>query len=253
MIFATSLADRDNSVPLLVIRHVRWEGPHRILDSFDGNAVAMRDPLDDQSAVLPPPESVRGAVLMGGPMSAADVAGFPRLQQELDWISEAIDRQVPLLGICLGAQLIARAAGSIITPAPRPEIGVAPIQILTSDDPLTAALAPSTPALHWHSEEFTLPRDAVHLARSQQTDIQAFRLGPSAWGLLFHLEVDVALLNAWLAEPVMAAEASAALGADYAAQLRRDVTKLDHRRARHVFDTFAAYCAIQARQLPLTG
>src|SRR6266545_7926776 len=109
MICTTSLTDRDSSGPLLVVRHVPWEGPHRILDSFAGNTVAMQDLLDDQS-VLPPPESVRGAVLMGGPMSATDVAGFPRLQQELDWISEAIDRQVPLLGICLGAQLIARAA-----------------------------------------------------------------------------------------------------------------------------------------------
>jgi GMP synthase (glutamine-hydrolysing) len=249
MISGTSLTDRGSSGPLLVVRHVPWEGPHRILDSFDGTAVAMQDLLDDQSAVLPPPESVRGAVFMGGPMSATDVAAFPRLQEELDWISEAIDRQVPLLGICLGAQLIARAAGSIITPAPRPEIGVAPIQILTSDDPLAAALAPSTQALHWHSEEFNLPSDAVHLSKSQQTDIQAFRLGGSAWGLLFHLEVDAALLSAWLAEPVMMAEASAALGTDYAAQLRRDVSKLDQRRAQNVFDTFAARCAVQARQL----
>jgi GMP synthase (glutamine-hydrolysing) len=253
MDFMTSQTYRDSSRPLLIVRHVPWEGPHHILDSFAGTAVTMQDLLDDQSAVLPPPESVRGAVLMGGPMSANDVAGFPGLQQELDWISEAIDRQVPLLGICLGAQLIARAAGSTITRAARPEIGVAPIQILTGDDPLAAALAPSTPALHWHSEEFTLPSDAVHLARSGQTDIQAFRLGRSAWGLLFHLEVDAALLNAWLAEPVMMAEASAALGTDYAARLRRDVTKLDRRRARHVFDTFAAQCATQARQLPLTS
>jgi GMP synthase (glutamine-hydrolysing) len=242
MISATSLTDRDSSRPLLVVRHVPWEGPHLIQDSFVGTTVTMQDLLDDQSAVLPPPESVRGAVLMGGPMSATDVAGFAPLQQELDWISAAIDRQVPLLGICLGAQLIARAAGAVITPAPRPEIGVAPIQILTSD-PLTAALAPSTPALHWHSEEFTLPGDAVHLARSEQTDIQAFRVGRSAWGLLFHLEVDAVLLKAWLAEPVMMAEASAALGPDYAAQLRCDVTRLDQHRARHVFDTFAAHCA----------
>ncbi|MGD0375471.1 MAG: type 1 glutamine amidotransferase [Streptosporangiaceae bacterium] len=253
MDFVTSQTERDNSRPLLIVRHVPWEGPHHIVDSFAGTTVTMLDLLDDQSAVLPPPESVRGAVLMGGPMSATDVAGFPGLQQELVWISEAIDRQVPLLGICLGAQLIAKAAGSIITRAPRSEIGVAPIQILTSDDPLTAALAPSTPALHWHSEEFTLPSDAVHLAKSEQTDIQAFRLGRSAWGLLFHLEVDAALLNAWLAEPVMMAEASAALGTDYAAQLRRDVTKLDLRRARRVFDAFAAHCATQARQLPLTS
>jgi GMP synthase (glutamine-hydrolysing) len=66
MICTTSPTDRDSSWPLLVVRHVPWEGPHRILDSFAGHTVATQDLLDDQPAVLPPPECVRGAVLMGG-------------------------------------------------------------------------------------------------------------------------------------------------------------------------------------------
>ncbi|HSY15475.1 MAG TPA: hypothetical protein VK816_05780, partial [Jatrophihabitantaceae bacterium] len=143
-------------------------------------------------------------------------------------------------------QLIAKAAGSTIAPAARPEIGVSPVRVLDSADPLAAALAPGVPALHWHGEEFDLPHGAVALACSDQTEVQAFRLGTSSWGLLFHLEVDAELLEAWLAEPIMAADARRALGQDFATHLRRGVTQLDPRRARQVFDAFAGLCSARA-------
>jgi GMP synthase (glutamine-hydrolysing) len=251
MIRVTLLPEPHNAPPLLVVRHVPWEGPHRILDSFADTEVVLTDLLDDEAAVLPPPQSVRGAIFMGGPMSVNDVETLPGLGLELSWLKEALALDVPVLGICLGAQLIAKAAGSSITPAARPEIGVRPVQILDSEDPLAAALAPSVPALHWHGEEFDLPAGAVHLARSEQTDVQAFRLGSSAWGLLFHLEVDAELLETWLDEPVMAADAQGALGDGYAVKLRGDLARLDLQRARRVFDTFAQVCSQRARQRAL--
>jgi GMP synthase (glutamine-hydrolysing) len=123
-----------------------------------------------------------------------------------------------------------------------PEIGVAPIDTMTAADQLADVLAPSIAAMHCHGEVMTLPNGAVWLARSAQTDVQAFRVGRCALGLLFHLEVDDVLLEQWLAEPVMVAEAQAALGARYASQLRGDAQQLEPARARKVFDAFAAHC-----------
>ncbi|HEX3782087.1 MAG TPA: type 1 glutamine amidotransferase [Pseudonocardiaceae bacterium] len=235
--------------PLLVVRHVRWEGPQRILDSFPDTPVDILDLLDDDTATLPRPDAVRGAVFMGGPMSANDAESLPRLRLELDWLTEALALGVPLLGICLGSQLIAKAAGSTISRAPETELGVAEVQILAEDDPLAGALAPSTPALHWHGERLSLPDGAVHLARSAKTEVQAFRLAANAWGLLFHPEADEELLANWLAEPTMAEEARTVLGPDYARQLSGGVALVDRVRSRRAFDAFAEHCARQAKRL----
>jgi GMP synthase (glutamine-hydrolysing) len=118
---------------------------------------------------------------------------------------------MPLLGICLGAQLLARALGAEVRPGEGPEIGWAPVEVLDPDDPILGALAPSTTVLHWHCDVFDLPDGAQSLARSAQTEHQAFRRG-NAWGVLFHPEADFALLEAWLAVPEMVREASKVLG-----------------------------------------
>lgn len=99
-----------------------------------------------------------------------------------------------------------------------PELGYAPVEVLDPDDPLLGALAPSTTVLHWHGDVFDLPDGAKCLARSQRTEVQAFRHG-NAWGVLFHPESDFALLEAWLAVPEMVHEACVALGDDGAAAL----------------------------------
>lgn len=232
--------------PLLVVRHVPWEGPHVILDSFRGVSVLVRNILDEPSgARLPDPTTVRGAIFMGGPMSVNDADAMPALAVEIAWLRRATALRVPILGICLGAQLLAKAAGATITAGPRPEMGVAPVEIIDVHDPLVTHLSPWTYAMHWHGEQFSLPEDAVTLARSDQTAVQAFRLGDSAWGVLFHLEVDDELLDIWLAEPTMAAEAQRVLGPGYRQQLRAGLRAIDRVRARAVFDEFAKRCAPQ--------
>jgi GMP synthase (glutamine-hydrolysing) len=118
---------------------------------------------------------------------------------------------MPVLGICLGAQLLARALGADVRSGEGSEIGWAPVEILDPDDSILGALAPSTTVLHWHGEVFDLPDGAKPLACSAQTEHQAFRHG-NAWGVLFHPEADFALLEAWLAVPEMVREASEALG-----------------------------------------
>jgi GMP synthase (glutamine-hydrolysing) len=196
---------------LLAIQHVPWEGPHRILDACGGLDVHTVKPLAGQA--LPDHDEVAGAVVMGGPMSVDETDRHPGLAAEREWLAEAVRREMPLLGICLGAQLLARALGAEVRPGEAAEIGWAPVEILDPDDPILGALAPSTTVLHWHGEVFDLPEGAEHLARSERTEVQAFRHG-NAWGVLFHPEADFALVEAWLAVPEMIDEAVAALGDD---------------------------------------
>jgi GMP synthase (glutamine-hydrolysing) len=199
----------DGRPTLLAIQHVPWETPHRILDASGGLDVRTVKPLAGQA--LPGHDEVAGAVVMGGPMGAGETDRHPELAEECEWLAEAVSREMPVLGICLGAQLLARALGADVRRGEGSEIGWAPVEILDSGDPILGALAPSTTVLHWHGDVFDLPDGAQPLARSEQTEHQAFRHG-NAWGVLFHPEADLALLEAWLAVPEMVREASKALG-----------------------------------------
>jgi GMP synthase (glutamine-hydrolysing) len=201
----------DDRPTLLAIQHVPWEGPHRILDACGALDVRTVKPLAGQS--LPGHDEVAGAVVMGGPINVDEVERFPGLAAEREWLAEAARRKLPVLGICLGAQLLARALGAEVRPGEGPEIGFAPVEIGEADDPLLGALAPSTEVLHWHGDVFELPDRATSLASSDRTEHQAFRAG-NAWGVLFHPEADFALVEAWLAVPEMIEEAVAALGND---------------------------------------
>ena len=201
----------DDRPTLLAIQHVPWEGPHRILDACGALRVQTAKPLAGQP--LPPHEEVAGAVVMGGPMNVEEVERFPALATERQWLAEAVRRELPLLGICLGAQLLARALGAEVRAGERTEIGFAPVEVGDPADPMLGGLAPHTDVLHWHGDVFDLPDGAQPLASSSQTEHQAFRAG-NAWGVLFHPEADFALVEAWLAVPAMIAQARAALGDD---------------------------------------
>ncbi|HEY7256939.1 MAG TPA: type 1 glutamine amidotransferase [Solirubrobacterales bacterium] len=211
-----------SSDQLLVVEHVPWEGPHRILDAFAGVAVRTARPLDGD--VLPDPAEVAGAVLMGGPMGVGDTDEHPGLAAEREWLAVAIESGLPILGVCLGAQLIAAALGAEVGPGRAPEIGFAAVRIRDPGDPVVGGLAPDTAVLHWHGEVFDLPDGAELLAWSAQTPVQAFRAG-DAWGVLFHAEADAALVESWLGVAEMATEARAALGPDAASILRRQAAE----------------------------
>ncbi|HWA52707.1 MAG TPA: type 1 glutamine amidotransferase [Solirubrobacterales bacterium] len=206
----------DERPTLLAIQHVPWETPHRILDACGELDVHTVKPLAGQA--LPDHDEVAGAVVMGGPMNVDEVDVHPELASEREWLAEAVRRELPLLGICLGAQLLARALGAEVRPGEGPELGYASVEVLDPADPVLGGLAPSTTVLHWHGDVFDLPDGAQHLARSAKTEVQAFRHG-NAWGVLFHPESDFALLEAWLAVPEMVHEACQALGDAGAAAL----------------------------------
>ncbi len=140
------------------------------------------------SAVLPALEAVDLLIVMGGPMSVNDEAGYPWLVEEKRFIRRAIEAGLPVLGICLGAQLIASALGQRVYPNREKEIGWFPIERVAGADKSGFALPPSLEVFHWHGETFDLPPGAIHLARSEGCEHQAFLLPPRVVGLQCHLE-----------------------------------------------------------------
>jgi GMP synthase (glutamine-hydrolysing) len=237
----------DERPTLLAIQHVPWEGPHRILDACGALHVQTVKPLAGQE--LPPHEEVAGAVVMGGPMNVDEVGRFPALAAEREWLAEAVRRELPVLGICLGAQLLARALGAEVRAGEGPEIGFAPVEVSDPEDPVLGGLAPSTDVLHWHGDVFDLPDGAQPLAASALTEHQAFRVG-NAWGALFHPEADFALVEAWLAVPEMIDEAVAALGNEGVHDLPERASEAETalvERTTPGFETFAELVAAASR------
>jgi len=144
--------------------------------------------------------TARALIFLGGPMSVNDEDRHAYLAEEKAIIRQALRQHNPVLGICLGAQLLAAAAGSRVFPGVRPEIGWEAVTLSDAgrDDPLLAGVSELGAVVHWHGETFDLPAGAVRLASSTVTPNQAFRLGDSAYGLQFHVEVDAQMIDEWV-------------------------------------------------------
>jgi GMP synthase (glutamine-hydrolysing) len=228
---------------LLAIRNVPWETPHRILDSCGDLEVRHARPLEGDA--LPAHEEVAGALVMGGPMNVDETDRHPGLARIRDWLVEAVRREMPILGICLGAQLLARALGAAVVPGERKEIGFHDVTVDDPADPLLGGLAPGSRVLHWHGDVFELPAGATHLASSALTAHQAFRLG-NAWGVLFHPEADLALVERWMATPAMSSEAVEALGEEGAGRIAAEAAELEPTLLAPTTSGFEAFAALVA-------
>ena len=156
-----------------------------------------------------------GLVVLGGPMSVNQVDRHPHLRQELDAICAAMESGMPVLGICLGAQLIAAALGAPVVRNPVKEIGWSTVKptVAASHDPLFKHLGKSEQIFQWHGDTFHLPDGAELLAETDACRNQAFRYAGNVYGLQFHLEVDKALIRRWLATPAMRHEIEELRGA----------------------------------------
>lgn len=181
-----------------VLQHVAVEGPGTIADALRAHGLAERrvrvhegDPVPGSAA------DMAGLVVMGGPMGVADAPRLPYLRDELRLLGAALRAEVPVLGVCLGSQLLAAALGAVVAPGPAKEIGWFPVSRTpaAAADALFAGAPDRFTAFHWHGDVFALPAGATSLAASEQTACQAFRWGRAAWGLLFHLEVDAAAVG----------------------------------------------------------
>jgi len=170
------------------LQHVPYEGLGSIAPWLVEAGYEITRTAFFESPELPPVEAVDLLVVMGGPMSVNDEAENPWLREEKRFIRAAIEAGRPVLGVCLGAQLIASAMGAAVVLNPVKEIGWFPVEGVEPSDESCFRFPPSTDVFHWHGETFELPAGAVHLARSAGCENQAFQLGRSVIGLQFHLE-----------------------------------------------------------------
>ena len=147
-----------------------------------------------------PDEAAEVLIVLGGAMHPDEDEQHGWLRPELEYLTQQLERGTPTFGVCLGSQLIARAAGAKVFRAPEPEVGWLPVErtIPGASDPVAAALPERFEAFQWHHYTHGLPAGGVELARSRVCT-QAFRLG-AAWGVQFHPEVQSRQVEAWLAE-----------------------------------------------------
>ncbi len=239
---------------VLVVRHVPEEALGRLQFELSACRVAL-EVADCFAADWPgrvargfDPSAYDGLVVMGGPMSANDAERFPHLAVELDWLRAAAAVGLPTLGICLGAQLLAKALGGQVYRHDVPEIGWYSIELLpaATADPLLGQGAERATVFHWHNDTFALPPGAVQLARSATCPQQAFRIG-SAWGVQFHPEMTAQMVDDWLVDPSLCGDVTPA-AARQIAQQTPDALQRSIPFVEQIFRRFAALCHARRRQ-----
>ena len=199
---------------ILVFQHVPYE-PLGTLDPLLKEAGFRiryvnfgRDP-----GARPNLDKYTALIVLGGPMNADQVEEYPNLATEVEIIREALDRDMSVLGICLGAQLLAKALGGDVARLATREIGWHDVELTAAGeaDPVLSTFASTQQVFQWHEDGVHLPPGAVHLAASDACDVQAFRYGEHVYGFQFHLEVDPSLIERWLTvpanQPMLEAEA----------------------------------------------
>lgn len=182
----------------VVIQHLAAEGPGLIATVARIHGCPLSVRRMDRGDTLPAAGSLDGLIVLGGTMGVSDAAAVPHLAAERQLIAEACAREVPVLGICLGAQLLAAALGARVFRGPALEIGFADVTLTPQgkSDPILGPSGPAFAAFHWHGDTFDLPAGAALLARTAAYPHQAFRAG-NALALQFHIELDKTLARDW--------------------------------------------------------
>ncbi len=189
-----------SSDPWVVIQHVAFEGPGSLAPAVRDSGHDLRVVRTDLDEALPAPDALAemaGLVVMGGPMGVHDDLAW--LEEERKLLRAAVEADLPVLGVCLGAQQLAAALGAEVIRGPAPECGAGEVHLTTAalQDSVFGPAPTPLPCVHWHRDTFSLPEGAVRLARDDAYENQAFRVGERAYGLQFHVEVTASLVAHW--------------------------------------------------------
>lgn len=177
-----------------------YEGPGLIAAAASRRGIELRLCHPYRGESLPAWEELDGLVVMGGPMGVHETAEHPHLAREVELIAAMVRAGRPVLGVCLGAQLLAHALGASVYRGQQAEIGCGAVSLTGAgrEDPVLGSTGAATlSVVHWHEDTFELPADASLLASSALFPHQAFRAGARAYGLQFHVEVERELARAW--------------------------------------------------------
>ncbi|MFT3783081.1 MAG: type 1 glutamine amidotransferase [Nibricoccus sp.] len=180
-----------------VLQHAPFEGLAQIEPLLAARGACLTTTRFFENSALPSLHRHDLVIAMGGPMSVNDEAEYPWLVEEKRFIRATIEKGTPVLGICLGSQLIASALGARVYRNSQKEIGWFPIESVPTPAN-TFQFPEKLPVFHWHGETFDLPLGAVHLASSKACRHQAFQVGRRTLALQFHLEIDVAAVGAFV-------------------------------------------------------
>jgi len=229
---------------LLVCQHV----PHEILGTLDpllrrsGFRIRYVN-FGRHPDAQPSLDGYQGLIVLGGPMNVDEVERYPHLAVEMDLVREAMDRDIPVLGICLGAQLIARAVGAEVTRATAKEIGWYDVRPTDHGrgDPLVGHFGETERIFQWHGDMFEIPGGAAHLVDAPGCLNQGFRIGRNVYGFQFHLEVDEAMIRRWLRVPSMREEIESLGGAIDPEVILRETHERIHELRRLSDRTFAEF------------
>jgi GMP synthase-like glutamine amidotransferase len=182
-----------------ILYHAAHENAGLILSVLKNEELKFKEYHLYHNDLVPKSDNLNALVIMGGPMNVDEIKKYPYLAKEVTLIQEMIKQKKPVLGICLGSQLIAKALGSKVYPNKTKEVGWHPIELSMNGimDDLFKEVPNNTVVLHWHGDTFDLPKGATHLASTEKCQNQAFKYGENVYALQFHLEATPALAQTW--------------------------------------------------------
>ncbi len=185
---------------ILIFKHIEIEGPGSIEEFFSNTAWTLHIiDLSREGLLRRDFVDVAAIISLGGPMNVYDDE-YPFLKDEDEFLKKALKEGIPILGICLGAQLLAKACGAKVKKAKQKEIGWSKVNLTDKgkQDSLFTGLPSQLNVFQWHEDIFEIPKGALHLAESQTCPNQAFRFGANAYGLQFHVEVTPEMIESWI-------------------------------------------------------
>ncbi len=186
---------------ILIIKHVEQEGAGLIGTFFGNDGWDLEIVELGSGGRLPESiDSFAAVIVLGGPMNVYQIAGYPFLEEEEHLIRRTLIDELPMLGICLGAQLLAKTCGAKVVKAARREVGFYPVHVTDegAKDPLFKDFSRQFTVFEWHEDTFGIPEGGLLLARGKTCRNQAFRMGRSAYGLQFHPEVTHLMIEEWM-------------------------------------------------------